>query len=81
MPWRVQTVAMRLIRLYTEYCRGLASAMALKCMGKDAEAKAEATAFLNEFGKYEVAYERYYDHMLCAHALNSIFNTKSEYAQ
>jgi len=81
MPYRVQTVAMRMIRLYTQYCSGLASAMALKCVGKDAEAKASITEFLNDFGKYEVAFERYYDHMLCAHALNSIFNTKSEYAQ
>jgi hypothetical protein len=81
MPIRVQTVAMRLLKLHAQYVQGLAQAMALKSLGKDSDAKDAALAFFAEFGKNEVAWERYYDHMLCAHALNSIFNTKSEYAQ
>ena len=81
MPYRVQTVAMRLIRMHAEYCRGYAKAMAIKCLGKDAEAKAFADQFLKEFGRYEVAIERYYDHMISTYALRSIFSTKSEYAQ
>jgi len=81
MPYRVQTVAMRLIRMHAEYCRGYAKSMAIKCLGKDAEAKAFADQFLKEFGKYEVAIERYYDHKISTYALQSIFSTKSEYAQ
>ena len=77
MPVRVQTVAMRLLRLHAQYVQGLAKAMALKSVGKDAEAKEAAAAFFAEFGKHEVAVERYYDHMLMVHAMNVIFNTKS----
>ena len=81
MPFRVQTVAMRLMAKHTEFCRGYAAAMAIKCLGKDAEAKAAAMAFLSQFGTYEVAMERYYDHMMAKHALNGIFNTKSQFDQ
>ena len=81
MPFRVQTVAMRLMAKHTEFCRGYAAAMAIKCLGKDAEAKEAAKAFLTQFGAYEVAMERYYDHMMAKHALNGIFNTKSQFDQ
>jgi len=84
MPYRVQTVAMRLLTEHTEFCRRLAKAMALKCLGKDDEAKELATELLfKDFGKRELAMERYYDHMMMVHAMNGIFNTKSaaEYAQ
>jgi hypothetical protein len=81
MPIRVQTVAMRLMRRYAQYIQGLAGAMAIKCLGKDAEAKAEFEAFIDDFGKYEVEIERYYDHYLTRHSLNAIFNTKSEINQ
>ena len=81
MPIRVQTVAMRLLKLHAEYVQGLAQAMALKSLGKDAEAKDAALAFFAEFGKNEVAWERYYDHMLMVHAMNVIFNSKSSMDQ
>jgi len=77
MPARVQTVAMRLLKLHAEYVQGLAKAMALKSVGKDDEAKDAALSFFDEFGRHEVAIERYYDHMLMVHAMNVIFNTKS----
>ena len=77
MPIRVQTVAMRLLKLHAQYVQGLAQAMALKSLGKDSEAKDAALAFFAEFGKNEVAWERYYDHMLMVHAMNVIFNSKS----
>jgi len=81
MPWRVQTVAMRLMRQHVDFCTGYAKFMATKCQGKDAEAKAEAVEFLNEFGKRELAMEHYYDHYMANAALLSIVNTKSEYDQ
>jgi len=81
MPVRVQTVAMRLLKLHAEYVQGLAKAMALKSVGKDDEAKDAALSFFDEFGKYEVAIERYYDHMLMVHSMNVIFNTKSSMDQ
>ena len=77
MPIRVQTVAMRLLKLHAQYVQGLAQVMALKSLGKDEEAKVAAKEFFAEFGKNEVAWERYYDHMLMVHAMNVIFNSKS----
>ena len=81
MPVRVQTVAMRLLKLHAEYVQGLAKAMAIKSMGRDEEAKEAALSFFAEFGKNEVAIERYYDHMLMVHAMNVIFNSKSSMDQ
>jgi len=81
MPYRVQTVSIRLLLKHMEYCRGLANALALKSVGKDTAAKVAANAFFDDFGKYEVAIERYYDHMLAVHAFREIFNSKSDYDQ
>ena len=74
--FRVQTVATRLLLRHAEFCRGYANAMALKCVGKDEEAQEAAMTFLDEFGKYEVEMERYYDHMMVHHALDKIFTSR-----
>lgn len=81
MPYRVQTVSVRLLMKHAEYCRGLANALALKCVGRDVAAKEAIEAFEDEFGKYEVAMERYYDHTQTVAAFNAIFNRISEYNQ
>ena len=64
MPMRVQTVSVRLLMRYTEFCRGLSKAFVLKALGADAEAKAEFKSFSEKFGKKEIEMERYYDHYL-----------------
>jgi len=66
MSMRAQTVAYRLLMRYLDYCEGLADVMVLKCLGADAEAVSKYAAFLNEFGKYEIEIERYYDQSLYA---------------
>lgn len=81
MPKRVQTVSMRLLMRHCELCRGLAKALALKCVGKDVEAKNAINEFMNEFGKYEQSMERYYDHRQHVAAYAVIFNKMSEYIQ
>lgn len=81
MPHRVQTVSVRLLMLHTELCRGLAKALALKCVGKDVAAKEAIGTFMEEFGKNEIAIERYYDHTQHVAAYNVIFNKISEYNQ
>ena len=81
MPHRVQTVSVRLLMRHMEFCRGLAAALALKCTGKDSEAKESFTQFMEHFGSYEVSMERYYDHMMAMHALKEIFNSKSVFEQ
>ena len=78
MPLRTQTVAMRLMLLYTEYVEGFAKLMAIKCLGKDDEAMAAFEKFQQDFGKHEIAWERYYDHKQMVQALISIFKAKSE---
>ncbi len=82
MPCRVQTVAVRLMLRYAEYCANLGNALAVKCTGKDAEAKELMAALDAKFGQYEIELERYYDHTMAVMAHLEIFNTKSgEYAQ
>ena len=81
MPYRVQTVSVRMMLLYMEYLRGYANAMALKAVGKDQEAKTAAKAFWNEFGKNEIAWERYYDHTMMVMAQGAIFNSGPGLAQ
>ncbi len=77
MPTRPQTVSWRLIGLHAQYVEGLAEAMVYKCQGFDHRA-AEAFAKLQlEFGKHEVAIERYFDHFLAFASLGRIFQAKS----
>ena len=78
MPLRAQTVAIRLMMLHTEFVEKLAPVMAIKCLGKDEEAKIASQEFFNDFGKHEIAWERYYDHKQMAQAYISIFNAKSQ---
>lgn len=81
MPYRVQTVSVRLLMKHCELCRGLAKALSLKCVGKDLEAKASINDFMDTFGQNELAMERYYDHTQHVSAYRVIFNKVSEYAQ
>ena len=81
MPHRVQTVAMRLMRHHVDFCVGYAKFMAIKCLGKDAQAKEAQEAFLREFGKRELGMEHYYDHFMAVNALNAIVNSKSDFDQ
>ncbi len=81
MPFRVQTVAVRLLAEYTDYCTGIANALALKCEGHDAAAKDLFTSFADDFGRRELGMERYYDHFTATQAMKAVFNTKSEYDQ
>ncbi len=81
MPLRTQTVSMRLLPLHCEFCRGLASALMLKAVGKEYEAKAAIEAFEENFGAKELSIERYYDHHLACAAYKAIFNKISEYNQ
>lgn len=78
MPLRVQTVAVRLMMLHTEFVEKLAEVMAVKCLGKDEQAKEASKLFFDEFGKNELAWERYYDHKQMVQALAPIFSGKSQ---
>ena len=73
MPYRVQTVSVRLLLRYLEYLRGFAGCLALKAAGKDSDAIDAAKAFWADFGKYELELDRYYDHYLMVMAHKAIF--------
>ena len=61
---RAQTVAVRLLERYSEFCRGLSATFALKAAKKDVEASDYFKEFAVRFGSYEVEIERYFDHYL-----------------
>jgi hypothetical protein len=62
--FRAQTVSMRILRRFLQYCIGLAESLVLKAAGEDEAAAKFFRDFLMEFGKYELEIERYYDHEL-----------------
>jgi len=67
MPTRPQTVSWRLLQYHAEYVEGIASFLLCKCKGDDTLAFQKWEAFFREFGRHEVAIERYYDQYLaCA---------------
>ena len=81
LPKRVQTVSVRLLLKHCELCRSLASAIALKSVGKDSEAREEMERFMSEFGKHEQSIERYYDHTQHYAAYHMIFSKISDLNQ
>ena len=77
MPLRAQTVAYRLLAKYLEFCRGIATPLILKAYGAGDEAERAEQEFFREFGKNEVAIERYYDQSLYEKAYTwKIFSKK-----
>ena len=72
MPYRVQTVAMRLIRRHLEYCGRLAEIWALKASGKDKDAVDAFKRFMTDFGRYEIELETYFDQRMCFNSFERI---------
>ena len=63
-PVRVQTISIRLLEAHLEFCELLCDALMEKCVGNNDEANELYRKFRVEFGKREVAIERYYDQWL-----------------
>ncbi len=61
MPKRPQTVSYRILWRYLEYAEGLAQIATLKCLGAGKEAKELYKKFIEDFGRYELEIERYFD--------------------
>ena len=72
MPYRAQTVAMRLLRRHLEYCSRLAEIWALKAAGKDSCAVDAFKQFMVDFGKYEIEIETYFDQRMCFNSFERI---------
>ena len=80
-PYRAQTVATRLLRHFSDYCRGLSKPLTLKAMGLGKEALEEFRAFSKSFSEREIEIERYYDHMLADSSWRALFTSKNEFEQ
>ena len=74
MPYRAQTVSYRLLRRHLDLCRMITPSLLLKAAGEEQAAKDEFWKFREEFGKYELEMERYYDHVMLIHAYKRIFD-------
>ena len=73
MPYRVQTVAVRLMSDYADYCTGISKCLAMLCVGQVNEGLDALKAFRVEFGKRELSIERYYDQFEATHSLELLF--------
>jgi len=68
--YRVQTVAMRLLRYHAWYSKALANVFAIRADGDIQGAKEAYDAFYRDFGKCEVEIERYFDQCLARRTFN-----------
>ena len=64
MPKRPQTVSWRLLLRHAEYCEHMAGLMIAKAKGQNYKAVELFNRMTEEFGKYELEMETYYDHGL-----------------
>ena len=78
MPYRAQTVAYRLLCRYTELWEKMSRPLILKALGANVEATEEFRKVLDDFGKYEVEIERYYDQHMFGMGFDKRFNGKLE---
>ena len=72
MEYRPQTVSWRLLLRHAEYVEKWAQLMIEKAKGNNYKAVELSKAFCDEFGKYELEMERYYDHSLACRVLEHI---------
>jgi len=72
MPTRPQTVSWRLLLRHAEYCELWAEIVKEKALGHNFKAVELASRFCDNFGKYELEIERYYDHSLACRVLEHI---------
>lgn len=72
LPFRVQTVSMRLLYRHTEYCEKYAAIILEKSLGNDVKAEALWNVFCEEFGRYEYELERYLDHSFAMQTIRVI---------
>ena len=75
MPYRSQTVSMKLIRYHMEYVSGLSEVWTLKALGADPEAKARLTELANSFGRHEFEIGTCFDQHMAFSSFNRIIGS------
>ena len=72
MPYRAQTVSMKLIRYHMEYVSDLAEIWTLKALGADPEVVAKFRPMENKFGRHEFEIGTYFDQRMAYSSWNRI---------
>ena len=75
--YRVRTVSVRLLELHALYADLFADALIEKAQGHDDAADALVEKMKTEVGKYELAFERWFDHGLLCYTLGRIFKGRT----
>jgi hypothetical protein len=75
--YRVRTVSVRLLEFHARYAELFAEVMMKKAVGDDEGAFSAFCAMRDECGKYELAFERWYDHGLIFQYLGSKVRSKT----
>jgi len=75
--FRVRTVAVRLLEFHTLYAKMFADALVYKAQGDDENALRILEEMKAECGKYELAFERWYDHGMFLEHINTIMKSKT----
>ena len=76
MPMRAQTVAYRILRRYLEYCKRMSHVLVLKAVGAGQESQEAYYNLLDDFGKYELEMERWYDHYMASASMRRVFGKR-----
>ncbi len=79
MPMRAQTISIRILRRYLEYCKGISQVLILKAVGAGVEAQEAYYKFMDEFGKYEIEIEPYYDQFMAGLSMRAMFGFRGTY--
>lgn len=74
-PYRVRTVSARILEFHADYADMFSDFLMAKAVGKDALAYDLYCKMRDECGKYELAFERWYDHFNCFEYVGYIANT------
>lgn len=69
---RVEYDAWQLLKYHAIYCAGLAKVMTVKCQGDTPKALELLEQFLADFGKYDIALERWFDFELAGQSIKAI---------
>ena len=77
-PYRVRTVSVRLLEFHAMYSEMFSDALIEKCVGNDDAAVELVDKMMAECGKYELAFERWYDHCLFFNYIQSAIRIKTQ---
>ncbi|MBQ3554015.1 MAG: DUF4838 domain-containing protein [Clostridia bacterium] len=79
MPMRAQTVAVKILKYYLKHCKGLAKVLILKAVGAGVESQEAYYKHLDDFGKYEIEIEPYYDQFMAGMSMRALFGFRGTY--